>query len=105
MTRGRAKKHATSQQTAMGQEEEQRRVVIHYSASSSSTGEQCWSVNLRIRRCHACLSPLRVKDSHICAEKVQATTASEDPSVWQSQALKLKHPKTGIALSDLPYRF
>jgi hypothetical protein len=41
---------------------------------------------------------------HICAEKVQASTASEDHSIWQSQALKLKHPKTGIALSDLPYR-
>ena len=32
------------------------------------------------------------------------STASEDPSIWQSQALKLKHPKTGLALSDLPYR-
>jgi hypothetical protein len=107
VTRGGAKRRLPSQQSAMGQEGEQRRVVIYYSGSRSSTGEQCCS-EVCVSEIVMHVSKRRPQSfimfSHALAEEVRMDAASEGPSIWQSQTLKLRQPKTGVARSDSPFR-
>ena len=102
VTRGQSRRCAIPQQSEMLQDEAERRVVIHYSGSSTKSGVLMLTYVLasRVLSMVAFDAAHGYRQSHSSnwctfVDTLQATSASEVPSNWRSQALQLTHPKTG----------